>query len=60
MRDGPQRVFIEVRHRRAPRFRSPRATVDPSQQHRLTLAASHCLPGRGSAPARFEVVGITG
>jgi putative endonuclease len=60
MRDGRHWVFVEVRYRRRQQFGAPQATVDTAKQRRLTLAASHFLVRHGDAPARFDVVGISG
>lgn len=60
MRDGRQWVFVEVRYRRGDRFGAAQHTVDARKQRRLRIAASHFLLRHADAPARFDVVGITG
>jgi putative endonuclease len=60
MRDGRQWVFVEVRYRRLDRFGTAQGTVDKGKQKRLTIAASHFLLRHADAPARFDVVGISG
>lgn len=62
-RDGAVTVFVEVR-RRATRsgadFGGAAASITPTKQRRLILAARHWLVRHGESPCRFDCVLIDG
>lgn len=60
MRDGNERVFVEVRFRASQRFGSPEATVNAAKQKRIALAAGHYLAQHDDRPCRFDVVALDG
>jgi len=59
MRDREHLVFVEVRYRSRSDFGGAAASVTPTKQARLALAAQHYLQRSGSqAPCRFDVVAL--
>lgn len=63
MRDNETIVFVEVRYRRDARYGGGSASVTPSKQRRIALAASAWLaanPHEARRPCRFDVVAISG
>ena len=59
-RDGTL-VFVEVRSRGASRHGGAAASVGPTKQRRLLLAATHYLQRYASPPpCRFDVIAIDG
>jgi len=60
MRDGIERVFVEVRFRKSERFGSPEATVDAAKQQRIAIAATRFLSQHDDRPCRFDVVALSG
>jgi putative endonuclease len=61
-RDGRTLVFVEVRSRRNSDFGGAAASITPSKQRRIVLAARHYLAamGRHSYDCRFDCVLIDG
>lgn len=60
MQDGPERVFVEVRSRRAGRHGTPLESITAAKRQRLLRAAAYYLQRHGGDVAcRFDVVGIT-
>lgn len=54
--DGDTLVFVEVRLRRNARYGGAGASVTPSKQRRLILAAQHYLQSMGEQDCRFDCV----
>lgn len=49
-------VFVEVRLRRNSNFGGAAASITPSKQRRIILAARHYLAGKRECDCRFDVV----
>ncbi|MEO5829368.1 MAG: YraN family protein [Rhodanobacter sp.] len=63
MRDGDTVVFVEVRYRKSASHGDAAASVTPSKQAKLILAARHWLaahPQHARATCRFDVVSYDG
>lgn len=61
MQDGQELVFVEVRYRSNKDFGGAAASVTPTKQKRIVVAAQHYLLSLNSTPAcRFDVVAIDG
>lgn len=54
--DGDSLVFVEVRLRRNARYGGAGASVTPTKQRRLILAAQHYLQTVGEQHCRFDCV----
>lgn len=54
--DGDTLVFVEVRLRRNARYGGAGASVTPTKQRRLILAAQHYLQAVGEQDCRFDCV----
>ena len=61
-RDGKTLVFIEVRLRRNPGFGGAGASITPTKQRRIILAAQHYLVAhaRADSDCRFDCVLLDG
>jgi putative endonuclease len=59
-RDGRSLVFVEVRLRSRADYGGAAASITPTKQARLILAARHWLARHGEAPCRFDCVLIDG
>jgi len=61
-RDGKAIVFIEVRLRRNPGFGGAGASITPTKQRRIILAAQHYLAAhaRADSDCRFDCVLLDG
>lgn len=59
-RDGDTVVFVEVRVRSSEDFGGAAASITPSKQRRLILAARHWLQRHGECACRFDAVLIAG
>jgi putative endonuclease len=59
--EGHSLVFVEVKARRTAAYGSPKRSVTPLKQKKISMAALHYLKTRKEAPlrARFDVVAIT-
>lgn len=55
-RDGSELVFVEVRLRTRADFGGAGASITPSKQRRLILAAQHYLQQHGEQNCRFDCV----
>ena len=63
MQDQEMLVFIEVRARRSKQFGGAAASVSPTKQKKLILAATHFLSENAAfsdAPCRFDVIAFEG
>lgn len=58
--DGDAVVFVEVRVRSSDDFGGAAASITPTKQRRLVLAASQWLQRYGEHPCRFDAVLING
>ena len=58
--DGETLVFVEVRLRRHRDYGGAGASITPSKQRRLILAAQHYLQAEGDRPCRFDCVLLSG
>ena len=59
-RDGATTVFVEVRARSRSDFGGAAASIGPTKQRRLILAARHWLQRHGESPCRFDAVLVEG
>lgn len=59
-RDGDTIAFVEVRQRATAQFGGAAASITPTKQRRLILAARHWLAQHGELPCRFDAVAIDG
>ncbi|WP_131111891.1 YraN family protein [Sulfuricystis thermophila] len=59
-REGGITVFVEVRARARTDFGGAAASITPTKQKRLILAARHWLARHGDSPCRFDCVLIDG
>jgi putative endonuclease len=61
-RDGKAIVFVEVRLRRNPNFGGAGASITPTKQRRIILAARHYLAAhtRADSDCRFDCVLLDG
>ena len=59
-RDGATLVFVEVRLRTNRDFGGAAASIGPTKQRRLILAARHWLQRHGESPCRFDAVLVEG
>ena len=59
--DGRTLVFVEVKARRTAGYGSPKQSVTPRKQRKISMAALYYLKTRKDGPhrARFDVVAIT-
>lgn len=61
MQEQATLVFVEVRSRQLSRFGGAAASITPTKQHRLTLAAQAWLKRyKQPPPCRFDVIAIDG
>ncbi len=61
MRDGAHLVFVEVRRRKSTDFGGAAASITPTKQRRMTIAAqTFLLRYPKLPPCRFDVVAIDG
>lgn len=61
MQDGETLVFVEVRYRSSKSFGGAAASVTPTKQKRIIVAAQHYLLSlQQTPPCRFDVVAIDG
>jgi putative endonuclease len=58
--DGTTTVFVEVRRRARSDFGGAAASITPTKQKRLILAARHWLARHGDCACRFDCVLIDG
>lgn len=54
--EGETLVFVEVRLRKNRQFGGAAASITPTKQRRIVLAARHYLAGKREQPCRFDVV----
>lgn len=59
-RDGRTLVFVEVRLRRNAGYGGAAASITPTKQKRLILAARHYLARLPETPCRFDCVLLSG
>jgi putative endonuclease len=59
-REGSTTVFVEVRRRASADFGGAAASITPTKQKRLLLAARHWLVRHGEGNCRFDCVLIDG
>lgn len=58
--DGGCLVFVEVRLRSGSGFGGAAASITPTKQRRIVLAARHYLAGKRERPCRFDAVLLDG
>ena len=59
-KDGKTLVFVEVRWRKRSDFGDAAASITPTKQRRIILAARHYLARHGDCDCRFDCILIDG